>query len=632
MLSATHSAEALNRAAGVNVQRGSGQESLIAIRSPVLTGAGGCGSFLLLEDGLPLRPTGFCNVNALFEANIEQASAIEIIKGPAVATYGANATHGIVNVLSGTVSALPRAAVTLESGSHDYRRVRFASAAASNWGAYGHWTRDGGDREAAGFDEAKLNLLADFDAGDGALQLRAAGTVLNQETAGFIRGRDAYRDPLRRRSNPNPEAFRDARSTRLAAAWSAQDCEGCFIDVRGVLRHSEMQFSQHFLLGKPVEENGQTSFAISASRLRPVGTAVSLRWGAEAERARSELLEFQAGPTLDGSAAARAIRPAGRHYDYVVHGAGLGAFADLEWQINDRLRAGAALRADWTRYDYDNLMLDGNTDDLGQPCPGGCLYSRPGDRRDDFVNFAPKFDLRWRPSERQTLYAAATRGFRPPEITELYRLQRQQQLAELDSERLDSLELGWLLESPQFRAQLAAFAMQRNQIILRDAEGFNVSGGRTRHQGVEYQLLWQPQARWSLRAAGSFASHEYAFSRVSEGNEAIVPGNQIDTAPRVLTNLQLGWQPAAAVRSEIEFVHVGGYYVDAANQNRYPGHVLANLRVSVTPRPELRATLRVTNLADRRYADRADFAQGDYRYFPGRERSFFLELQWRRDR
>jgi outer membrane receptor protein involved in Fe transport len=37
-------------------------------------------------------------------------------------------------------------------------------------------------------------------------------------------------------------------------------------------------------------------------------------------------------------------------------------------------------------------------------------------------------------------------------------------------------------------------------------------------------------------------------------------------------------------------------------------------------------TLRVTNLTDRRYADRADFAFGDYRYFPGRERSAFLEV------
>ncbi len=58
LLGATHAAEALNRIAGVMIQRGSGQESLTAIRSPVLTGPGACGTFLLLEDGMPLRPVG----------------------------------------------------------------------------------------------------------------------------------------------------------------------------------------------------------------------------------------------------------------------------------------------------------------------------------------------------------------------------------------------------------------------------------------------------------------------------------------------------------------------------------------------------------------------------------------------
>ena len=35
-------------------------------------------------------------------------------------------------------------------------------------------------------------------------------------------------------------------------------------------------------------------------------------------------------------------------------------------------------------------MIDGNTDENGIPCPGGCLYSRPADRSDDFTNLAPR--------------------------------------------------------------------------------------------------------------------------------------------------------------------------------------------------------------------------------------------------
>ena len=49
---AHHFKELLNLSSGVWISRGSGQESLISLRSPVLTGAGACGSFQILEDGI----------------------------------------------------------------------------------------------------------------------------------------------------------------------------------------------------------------------------------------------------------------------------------------------------------------------------------------------------------------------------------------------------------------------------------------------------------------------------------------------------------------------------------------------------------------------------------------------------
>ena len=80
------------------IQRGSGQESLTALRSPVLTGAGACGAVLVLEDGIPIRPVGTCNVNDLFEVNVEQAAAVEVLRGPGSVLYGSSAVHGIINV------------------------------------------------------------------------------------------------------------------------------------------------------------------------------------------------------------------------------------------------------------------------------------------------------------------------------------------------------------------------------------------------------------------------------------------------------------------------------------------------------------------------------------------------------
>ena len=99
-VAATHPSDLLNRVAGVWVNKGSGQEHLTAIRSAIYTGSGACGEFAFLEDGIPLRPHGFCNINNLFELNTEQAAAIEVWRGPASAVLGGNALHGAVNVIT----------------------------------------------------------------------------------------------------------------------------------------------------------------------------------------------------------------------------------------------------------------------------------------------------------------------------------------------------------------------------------------------------------------------------------------------------------------------------------------------------------------------------------------------------
>ena len=95
-----HIADSLVRVPGVWLSRGNGQEHLTALRSPVLTGAGACGAFLMAEDNIPLRAAGFCNVNQLFEATSELAGRIEVLSGPQSVLYGSNALHGVINVVS----------------------------------------------------------------------------------------------------------------------------------------------------------------------------------------------------------------------------------------------------------------------------------------------------------------------------------------------------------------------------------------------------------------------------------------------------------------------------------------------------------------------------------------------------
>jgi outer membrane receptor protein involved in Fe transport len=626
---ATHHAELLNRVPGVLIQRGSGQESLTALRSPVLTGPGSCGAFLFLEDGIPLRPVGFCNVNELFEVNSEQAEAVEVLRGPGSALYGSNAVHGIVNVLNPSPADLPPLALAAEAGADEYLRgkLRFSGRAGPvTTGVALHATHDGGWRDASGFDEQKLAASAVSGALGGTLTLRLNATHLDQQTAGFIVGQDAYEDEALARSNPNPEAYRKAHSLR-ATAHLARPLDDGGLDLRIALRSSRMDFLQHFLLGQPLERNGQDSIALLASR--SVGRGPSgLVLGLDLEAASGSLLQQQDGPTTGGPPPANAIRPAGRHYDYEVLSTVAAPYAQWEWEPTDRLSVSAGVRLEWLRYDYDNRMLDGNTDENGLPCPGGCLYTRPADRSDTFINLGPRLGFSWRVSDATSLWTAASRGFRPPEATELYRLQRGQQVADLDSERIDGVEAGLRHFGPALKLELTAFWMDKQNVILRDALGFNVSGGRTRHRGLEYALELPLGRGWLFDVSGTWALHTYGFSGGIEQGEQVTRGDDVDTAPRHLHAAHLRYAGNRFL-GEIEWMHVGGYWANASNTARYPGHDLLNLRIEAVLARGWTIAARITNLADTLYADRADYAFGNYRYFPGRGRAAFLEIGWR---
>lgn len=631
VVGSTHHSEIMNRAPGTMIQRNSGEESLTAIRSPVLSGPGSCGTFLFLENSVPIRPTGFCNVNELFEVNTEQARSIEVLRGPAGVIYGSGAMHGAINVISVQPGEMPARSFALEGGPDEYYRGKLGlshKSDATDIGGVVVASHDGGWRDSSGLEEQKLNLGLTHRRGDAQMGLDLAATNLNQETAGFIQGFNAYRDEAIAKSNPNPEAYRDAYAVRLIGRYEQPLNENVQLAVRPYARYSRMDFLQHFLIGKPLEENGQESAGVlTALDFTAFGNTRFLT-GVDLEIAQGFLKETQAGPATDGAPAANAIRPAGKHYDYRVDSRVAAIYGMIEQPFAERWKATAGARFEYVDYEYDNRMIDGNTAENGATCPGGCLFNRPADRSDDFSNVTSKLGLSYEVTDDHTLYVTAARGYRAPDTSELYRLQRQQSVAALNSERLDSLELGARGFFGPLSYSLAAFTMDKENVIFRDSNGFNVSDGRTEHDGVEYEFSWVPLETLSLTLAGTYAKHTYDFDRVIEQGETIVAGRDIDTAPRHINTARLNWSFLPSATAELEWLSVGKYFVDAANAHEYPGHDLLNLRVSWQIAENWRTIVRLNNVTDRAYADRADFAFGNYRYFPGRDRTLFVEVRY----
>ena len=60
----------------------------------------------------------------------------------------------------------------------------------------------------------------------------------------------------------------------------------------------------------------------------------------------------------------------------------------------------------------------------------------------------------------------------------------------------------------------------------------------------------------------------------------------------------------------------------------YSGHNLLNLRLMSQLTSKFKVGLRVTNLADENYAERANFGFGKHRYFVGEPRSLYVQLSY----
>lgn len=216
-----------------------------------------------------------------------------------------------------------------------------------------------------------------------------------------------------------------------------------------------------------------------------------------------------------------------------------------------------------------------------------------------------------------------SQGFRAPQATELYRLQRAQQVADLDNVSLKNIEIGFRGQQDMIRYNISFYTMKKKGYIFRDSSFFNVDNGKSDHFGADVMIKINLNDHVNIRGNVSFARHRYKFDYIS--GDVNLNGNDIDTAPRHFGSMQLTWKPADNIRAELEWVHMGAYYLDPENRHKYDGHDYLNLRAEFQFTDSYGFFLRLTNLANTKYAERADFTTfTDERYFPGRSRSLYM--------
>lgn len=620
-----HPSEIMGRIPGVWVNVTGGEGHMTAIRQPLSTDP----VYLFLEDGVPTRSTGFFNHNALYEVNLPQADRIEVLKGPGTALYGSDAIGGVISVATRPPSPTTRTELTLEGGAWGFARaLGSVSGQVGNNGlrAELNLTRTDGWRDGTGYDRQSGTLRWDRPLGeDSRLRTVVAFSRIDQQTAGSsaLTREDFEARPT---LNYTPVSYREVEALRISAAFERN--RGPWgMELTPFMRVNRMDMLPNWSL--------TFDPAISETENRSLGLVARTRY--RLDRVNGEVV---AGVDLDRSPGSRVeervtplredgiftgFTPGIPLYDYDVTFTEVAPYIHAEADLAPGIRLQAGLRADFLGYDYTTRL---------DPVDTGS-HRRPADASPSYRAVSPKLGATWTPSPEIGVFAAWRRGFRAPSEGQLFRQGSAENTLALDPVKADSWETGLRGQlGARLRYDLSAYHMVKRDDILTyqnpDGSRETMNAGETLHRGIELGVGVQLATGLRAEGAWSWARHTYEAWSPRPGED--LAGKEQESAPRTTGNVMVNWSPGFLSGSglALEWVHLGGYYTEPTNANRYGGHDLLNLRFSAPVGERVQLFARLNNLADARYAERAAWtaARGE-ELAPGLPRTLYAGIQLR---
>jgi outer membrane receptor protein involved in Fe transport len=617
-----HPSEIASRIPGVWIGAAGGEGHKTAIRQPLTTKP----VYLFLEDGVPTRSTGFFNHNALYEVNLPQADRIEVLKGPATALYGSDAIGGVVSVATRAPSAGAGLEAAVERGGFGWGRALVT--AAGERGRDGvradlNLTRTDGWRDATDYVRRSGTLRWDRALpGDATLRTVATYSHIDQTDPSAVSLADFRERPT---VNYNPIAARRVAAFRLSSAWEKVSGSTLF-SVTPFVRRNSMEIVPSWMLSyDPVwYRTGHSSAGVLAKvrrDFRPLRARVIA--GVDVDYSPGYRLERRIAPVRDG-ATMSSYTPGEVVYDYDVTFRGVSPYLQAEASPLERVRVVAGLRYDRAGYDYDSRLA---------PLATG-PHRRPEDAAPRYDHLSPKLGVTWEAGPALGLYASYGHGFRAPSEGQLFRQGPAANSVDLRPVRADNLEAGFRGRLGRLSYDAAAYRMRIRDDILtfRDAAGARIASnaGATLHRGVELGAALELTDE--LTADANWSRSRQTYEEWAPSAAVDYAGNGIEAAPRDLASARLAYAPAwlAGARVEGEWARVGSYWMDPENTHRYGGHDLLNLRASLPVARRVELLARVTNLADRRYAELASYsAFSREEMTPGLPRTVYVGVRYR---
>ena len=643
-----HPGQLLGQIPGVAVAVTNGEGHTTAIRQPFTTSP----VYLFLEDGIPVRATGFFNHNALYEVNLPLAGGVEVIRGPGTALHGSDAIGGIVNILSRAPTADARGGLSAEAGAFGTRRLLAGGGrAAGEAGAVQvdlNLTHTDGWRERTAYDRQSYNLRFDRRLGpDGMLKAIVGVSQIDQQTGANspLPLNDYLANPTR---NNLAIAYRKVGATRVSVEYE-QKLGGSLFSLIPYFRDNTMELNGTFNLNSDprIEVGHNVSYGLLAKwRKNFAALRTRLIAGADFDHSPGSRREDNLLVTRRGAGANTvfsAFTVGTRIYDYHVTFQSLSPYVHAEMSPAPALRVTAGLRYDRLAYDFENHLAPGAV-------PASVLgatrfYGQLGGSATTFSRLSPKLGATYALNSHAHLYASYNFGFRAPSEGQLYRagndanaanaLARSRLALGLRPIKAAQTEFGFRGDTGGWTYDLVAYHLEKKDDLVSQRDlatnvTTNTNAGRTGHRGVELALGAPLAAGLRLDTAFSYARHRYLDWVTAAAN---FNGKTIESAPAVMADTRLTWRPVRGALLQLEWVRLGAYWLEAGNAaafGRYPGHDLLNLRTRYAVTRHAALFARVMNAADKRFADSASVSSNTPVFSPGLPRAVYagVEFNW----
>jgi iron complex outermembrane recepter protein len=463
--------EIINRIPGVFWNDLGNEQHSMGIRQPISTNA----VYQYLEDGIPIRPLGVFNHNALNETNMNGSGGVEVVKGAASSLYGSNAVGGAVNFLTLEPSRTPTGTLGLRYD-HTDGFTRVDSGASNTWGDLGlrfaHYSsrRDQNNwQQYSGGSKDSVTLRADYNLGLSSwLRTTLVYTNLDADMTGSVFENDYRNNPGK---SINTFTWRKDKTTRLNMAWEGETTPNGVTTVTVFTRNNDHgQLPSYTVSSCTVNASTCQSGVrgtLNNNHVESLGVDVkhvqSLNWlasrlvsGIYIDRSQNDYVSDNLKITKDSAGVYQSYllnntdAPTGKR-DYGVGISNDALFAQLEFTPATDWRVVAGGRYDSITYNFKNKLTP------------SADFGAPNETR-SFAKFSPKLGATLALSSTQSVYGNLSRGFTPPEVSQLY---GKTAVPELTPASYNNTELGWrALFDQQIKLDSAVYQLDGTDTIV----------------------------------------------------------------------------------------------------------------------------------------------------------------------